>query len=113
MILRKTSSKASAPAKIILFGEHFVVYGNYAILASINKRVNVTVNLNKTQTINIKSDLGIMASYTDSKFNLVRGGKNTKEILDPLSLQILEGKFHEGQTIRVDERQGKLVFEAR
>ncbi len=36
-----------------------------------------------------------------------------KEILDPLSLQILEGKFHEGQTIRVDERQGKLVFEAR
>ena len=36
-----------------------------------------------------------------------------KEILDPLSLQILEGKFHEGQTIRVDERQGKLVFDAR
>jgi ATP-dependent Clp protease ATP-binding subunit ClpB len=36
-----------------------------------------------------------------------------KEILDPLSLQILEGKFHEGQTIKVDEQQGKLVFEAR
>jgi ATP-dependent Clp protease ATP-binding subunit ClpB len=36
-----------------------------------------------------------------------------KEILDPLSLQILEGKFHEGQTIKVDERNGKLVFEAR
>ena len=35
-----------------------------------------------------------------------------KEILDPLSLQILEGKFHEGQTIRVDERDGKLVFAA-
>ncbi len=33
-----------------------------------------------------------------------------KEILDPLSLQILEGKFHEGQTIKVDEREGKLVF---
>jgi ATP-dependent Clp protease ATP-binding subunit ClpB len=36
-----------------------------------------------------------------------------KEILDPLSLQILEGKFHEGQIIKVDERNGKLVFEAR
>ncbi|MEO7168334.1 MAG: ATP-dependent chaperone ClpB [Spartobacteria bacterium] len=35
-----------------------------------------------------------------------------KEILDPLSLQILEGKFHENQTIRVDERDGKLVFDA-
>jgi ATP-dependent Clp protease ATP-binding subunit ClpB len=36
-----------------------------------------------------------------------------KEILDPLSLQILEGKFHEGQTIRVNEEKGKLVFEAK
>src|SRR5262245_46222468 len=34
-----------------------------------------------------------------------------KEILDPLSLQILEGKFREGQTIRVDVRDGKLSFE--
>ncbi|MGI8955745.1 MAG: ATP-dependent Clp protease ATP-binding subunit [Chthoniobacterales bacterium] len=33
-----------------------------------------------------------------------------KQILDPLSLQILEGKFHEGQTIQVDERDGKLAF---
>jgi ATP-dependent Clp protease ATP-binding subunit ClpB len=35
-----------------------------------------------------------------------------KEILDPLSLQILEGKFHEGQTIQADVRDGKLVFNA-
>ena len=33
-----------------------------------------------------------------------------KEILDPLSLQILEGKFREGQTIHVDVRDGKLTF---
>jgi mevalonate kinase len=84
MILRKASAKASAPAKIILFGEHFVVYDNPAILASINRRVNVRVNLNKTQKINITSDLGIMASYTDSKFILIKGGRNTKTILDPL-----------------------------
>jgi ATP-dependent Clp protease ATP-binding subunit ClpB len=36
-----------------------------------------------------------------------------KYILDPLSLDILEGKFHEGQTIRVDEKNGKLEFKAR
>jgi ATP-dependent Clp protease ATP-binding subunit ClpB len=35
-----------------------------------------------------------------------------KEILDPLSLQIQEGKFHEGQTIQADVRDGKLVFNA-
>ena len=35
-----------------------------------------------------------------------------KSILDPLSLDILEGKFREGQTIRVDQRNGSLAFEA-
>jgi ATP-dependent Clp protease ATP-binding subunit ClpB len=34
-----------------------------------------------------------------------------KRILDPLSLDILEGKFREGQTIRVDQRNGSLSFE--
>ncbi len=33
-----------------------------------------------------------------------------KHILDPLSLDILEGKFHEGQIIQVDEKEGRLVF---
>ena len=35
-----------------------------------------------------------------------------KSILDPLSMDILEGKFREGQTIRVDQRDGSLAFEA-
>jgi ATP-dependent Clp protease ATP-binding subunit ClpB len=36
-----------------------------------------------------------------------------KYILDPLSMDILEGKFHEGQTIGVDIESGGLTFEAR
>ena len=82
MSLRKTSASASAPGKIILFGEHFVVYGSHAILASINKRIKVNVCLNKNHTINIMSNLGIVGSYKDSKFTLVKGGKKGKEILD-------------------------------
>ena len=35
-----------------------------------------------------------------------------KQILDPLSLELLEGKFREGQTIRVDAKNGSLTFEA-
>jgi ATP-dependent Clp protease ATP-binding subunit ClpB len=35
-----------------------------------------------------------------------------REILDPLSMEILEGKFHEGQTIRVDAQNGSLEFAA-
>ncbi len=35
-----------------------------------------------------------------------------KFILDPLSLEILEGKFHEGQTIRVSVKDGAMQFQA-
>ncbi|MDQ6859923.1 MAG: AAA family ATPase, partial [Verrucomicrobiota bacterium] len=35
-----------------------------------------------------------------------------REILDPLSLEILEGKVREGQTIRVEQRDGSLAFDA-
>jgi mevalonate kinase len=63
--LDKSIATASAPAKIILFGEHFVVYDNPAILGAINKRIKVTVRSNNTRKIIIKSDLGLYASYTD------------------------------------------------
>lgn len=43
---------------MILFGEHFVVFGVKAILASINKRVTVTSSLNPEKKIIIKSVLG-------------------------------------------------------
>ena len=33
-----------------------------------------------------------------------------KEILDPLSIDILEGKVREGQTVYVDARNGALEF---
>lgn len=51
-------SKASAPGKVILFGEHFVVYGKKAILATINKRITVTSEKIDESKILIKSDLG-------------------------------------------------------
>jgi ATP-dependent Clp protease ATP-binding subunit ClpB len=33
-----------------------------------------------------------------------------REILDPLSIDILEGKVREGQTVNVDARNGQLSF---
>ncbi|MDH3677502.1 MAG: mevalonate kinase [Nitrosopumilus sp.] len=48
-------SKASAPGKIILFGEHFVVYGIKAILCAINKRVTVLAEDIPENKIIIKS----------------------------------------------------------
>ncbi len=51
-------SKASAPGKVILFGEHFVVYGVKAILCAINKRVTVTAEKIDGNKISIKSNIG-------------------------------------------------------
>ena len=51
-------SKASAPGKIILFGEHFVVYGVKAILCAIDKRITVTAEKTKEAKISIKSNIG-------------------------------------------------------
>jgi len=53
-------SIASAPAKIILLGEHFVVYGSKAMLAAIDKRVTVTSSFTENKTIKIKSRLGTL-----------------------------------------------------
>ena len=51
-------SKASAPGKVILFGEHFVVYGVKAILCSIDKRVTVTAEKTNERKISINSKIG-------------------------------------------------------
>ena len=51
-------SKASAPGKVILFGEHFVVYGIKAILCAIDKRITVTAESIPENKIIIKSNIG-------------------------------------------------------
>jgi len=53
-------SIASAPGKIILFGEHFVVHGTKAILAAIDKRVTVTSSFTENKTIKVNSELGTL-----------------------------------------------------
>ena len=65
-------SIASAPGKIILFGEHFVVHGTKAILAAIDKRVTVTSTFTENKTLKINSQLGtlevpISSSHEEAK----------------------------------------------
>jgi mevalonate kinase len=64
--------QASAPAKLTLFGEHFVVYGNAAILASINKRISVTLQPNVINTIRIKyAGMKLNAPIINGKLHLM------------------------------------------
>ena len=66
-------SIASAPGKIILFGEHFVVHGTKAILAAVNKRVTVTSTITNNQTLKINSQLGTIEipMYSDKEDDYV------------------------------------------
>ena len=68
-------SKASAPGKVILFGEHFVVYGIKAILCSINKRVTVTAEKTNGKKISINSKIGKL---------VLEPNKSISEINSPL-----------------------------
>jgi mevalonate kinase len=58
-------SIASAPAKVILFGEHFIVYGGKAILCSIDKRITVESELIDSGKIEISSQLGSISVSKD------------------------------------------------
>ena len=81
----KKKAKASAPAKVILFGEHFVVYGEPAIVLAIDKRVTVSANIRSDQKIFIKSeDISISGFFKDELFFPERGGSEAEEKLKPI-----------------------------
>jgi mevalonate kinase len=80
--MKSQSSIASAPAKVILFGEHFVVYGTPAILAAINRRTIAQASFMKKDGVEIESDIGAAEYPFDSK--VVHSGKKENKILAPI-----------------------------
>jgi mevalonate kinase len=73
--------KCSAPGKLILFGEHAVVFGEPALATAINLRTNVTGKLGSEYTVNGRplDDRGL--SYIKTAVDLIWTGR-------PLNLTI-------------------------
>ena len=89
---------ASAPGKVILFGEHFVVKGSRAIATSIGLRVKVRVEECGAWPIKIKSlDLGV-EGRVDSELNYW-GSHHLKPFTR--ILQVLNGMGYKIQPARV------------
>lgn len=80
-------STASAPGKVILFGEHFVVHGVKAILCAIDKRIIATSQLLEEKKIRIKSQLGNMELDIDELSSL-----------DAVSMRCMKPFFHIAKT---------------
>jgi mevalonate kinase len=63
-------SVASAPGKIILFGEHFVVYGIKAVLCSIDMRITATSKFLDEKIVRVRSSIGDSEMDLNSLKNL-------------------------------------------
>jgi len=77
---------ASAPAKIILFGEHFVVYGEPAIVLAIDKRAYAKVEDRDDKRIHIRSaNLNLEGYFENETFKILRGeAKEAKSKFEPI-----------------------------
>ncbi len=65
---------ASAPAKIILFGEHFVVYGEPAIVLAIDKRAYVKAETRGDNKLHVRSmALNLSGCFEGSSFKIEQG----------------------------------------
>lgn len=81
---------ASAPAKIILLGEHFVVYGEPAIVLAIDKRVYAKVENRNDKLLYMRSaNLNLAGYYENRIFRVEQGdAKEARSKFEPVKLVV-------------------------
>jgi len=81
----RTRARASAPGKIILLGEHFVVHGEPAIVLAIDKRAVVTAQLRDDRRIWVWSEtLKASGYFVNDRFHTQKGEESTEERFEPV-----------------------------
>ncbi|MGH9978911.1 MAG: mevalonate kinase [Nitrososphaeraceae archaeon] len=84
-ISSRTQVGASAPGKVIIFGEHFVLYNNEAIVAAINRRCFGRAEPTKNLGVRIDSNLE-MDSNPYTKGHATRlNVQASRKLLEPLN----------------------------
>jgi mevalonate kinase len=81
----RTQVGASAPGKVIIFGEHFVVYNNEAIVAAINRRCYGRAEFTEKLGVRIDSDIEMDRDPSAKQHVTKINGKADKELLEPLN----------------------------
>ena len=94
------TSIAKAPGKIILFGEHFVVHGNRAILGAIDKYATVTSEKTNTENILISSSLGQTSIQKEQDVDKVE--KKFRPFFYIAKQVILKNNFDKGISIKIE-----------
>jgi len=81
---------ASAPAKVILFGEHFVVYGEPAIVLAIDKRAYAKAELRDDKQLYLRSvNLNLAGYFKNGIFKIEQGNpKEAKLKFQPLKVAV-------------------------
>jgi len=100
MNTRINMAVSSAPAKVILFGEHFVVYNNPAIVAAINRRINVAAQLNDKSRVNIKSGENSLSVPLNSNYRYIMSQDNSSISLFPI-FKCVEHVFKEKNLVNM------------
>ncbi len=98
---------ASAPAKVILFGEHFVVYGEPAVVLAIDKRAYASAQLRKDERIYVRSaNMRLSGTFKGKRFLAERGGAKARLKLEPVKSaieQVLKkAQRKAGVNVRID-----------
>mgnify|MGYP003575896163 FL=1 len=75
---------SSAPGKVILFGEHFVVYNNPAIVTAINRRIHVQAMVSDKSHISIRSGENSLSVPVNSNDNYIMSLDNGSISLFPV-----------------------------
>jgi len=102
---------ASAPAKIILFGEHFVVYGEPAIVVAIDKRARAEAERRQDERLRFQSaNLNTSCYFENGAFKVEQGdAKKVRFKFEPVKLAVEKVLAVYGKNVGLDIRINSAI----